>query len=429
MTGIDWRSKENHLPWILFLSGLAIFISNVDLLSTGDTIYYANIIDTLRLDQLTAHQGYYVFGLIVSTGLNFFSSVPTDQALAYMSAVFGSAALTVGFLLARHYLESTSYALLTVLILFVCHRFFENSISAEVYIVQAFFLWLAILLFEKQQFYVSGIALTFSFWVTPLTLPFCLWFAVSAYLRRIGVFPLLKTALPAVVLYGLFLIIFYEELLWGNRGLLEQDEAREILFGEGLRSFGTYQFKHYTVLNLLFIPALFALKHYRYLAWTSLAIVLPNIYVISQLRSEDNVFILPLDIIFAIWIAIGFRFLIARRLKYFALAILILHAAVFIALEDLFTRPSHASFANEIQEIGQLVKSKRSSLLFAKWSQRMAFVYFNRTEPSFPLEGGYWYSKSYDMGHIQQNDAKANDFAEYAPIYVLETWGVSAHGK
>lgn len=431
MIGTEWQHKEKYFPWLVFASGLVVFLSNVDLLSSGDTIYYANIIDTFRFDKLTGHQGYYVIGLVVSTVINAFAIVPTDQALAYTSVIFGSAALAVGFLLAKHYLESTNYALIVVLILMICHRFFENSIWAEIYIVQAFFIWASILLFEKQRFYCSGLALAFAFWVTPLTLPFCLWFPVSAYLKRTGILSLLKTALPVFALYGLFLVFFYEELLWGNRGLLTQDQNREILLGAGLRDFAAYQFKHYTFLNLLLIPALFVIRDYRYLFWSSIAFALPNIYVISQLRAEQNVFILPLDIIFAVWMTIGFRYLLAHRLRIVAISLLILHGAIFVAADSLFVRPANANYPNEMRKIGQIVDSDAKSLLFVDWSRRMAFVYFNRAEPSDPLEAGYWYNKSYtaNLGNLQQNDAKSADFAEYTPIYVLESWSVSGYGK
>ena len=399
MINIESKIDEKHLPWFVFAAGMVIFLFNVDLLSSGDTIYYANIIDALKFGKLTAHQGYYVIGWIFSVTLNAFVEISTDQVLAYMSVVFGSGALVVGFLLAKHYLESTNYALITVLILIVCHRFFENSIWAEIYIVQAFFLWTALLLFEKRRYYGSGLALAFSLWMSPLTLPFCLWFPVSAYLKRTGFPSLLKTALPVVVLYGLFLVLFYEELFWGNRGLLTQDQGRQIQLIEGLKGFAEYQFKHYSVLNLLIIPAIFTFRGNRYLVWTSLAIVLPNIYVITQLLGEQNVFILPLDIIFAVWMTIGFRYLLEHRLRIVAITMLLLHIAFFAAGDRPFFRPSNASYPDDMREIGRIVDRDATSLLFVDWSRRMAFVYFNRDEPSDPLEDGYWYNKSYTANY------------------------------
>lgn len=429
MIDLSWRPNEEHLPWLVLVSGFVIFVTNVDLLSTGDTIYYANIIDTMSFDRLTAHQGYYVLGLIVSALMNIFVDVPTDQALAYMSVIFGSAALCVAYVLAKHYLESSDYALLTVLVLLISHRFFENSIWAEIYVVQAFFLWTAMLLFERRWFYSSGLALVFAFWITPLTLPFCLWFAVSAYLRRTGWLSLLKTAIPGLVLYGLFLGFFYEELLWGNRGLLLQDQAREVLLGAGLKNFVAYQFKHYTILNLLLIPAVFLIRKYSYLAWTSIAICLPNIYVISQLRGEDNVFILPLDFIFAIWMVIGIRYLVMRRLGTVAFAMIVFHGAVFVWAERLFLRETNAEYPTEIREIGETIRSQENSMIFFDWSARMAFIYFNRNEPSWPLEDGYWYDKSFDLGRIRREGVEPNDFANHGPIYVLETWDFSPYAS
>ena len=431
-------ANANALPWrdssVAFLLGsvsIVFFLLNIDFASTGDAIYYANIIDTREFGVLTAHQGYYVLGWLFVEPLDLIFGVTTDQALACMSAFFASGALAIGFLLAKHLLESTKAAFFTIVVMALSHRFYVNSVSAEIYIVQAFFLWSSILSFERERFWISGLLLAFAFWVTPLTFAFCLWFPVSALLRRVPLKSLVITAVPVIVLYGSFLLLFYEELLWGNRGLINEDVRREILIGEGLANFLKYQIKHYTILNVLFIPAAFAFYRYRKLFWCSLAMSLPNLYVISQLRGEDNVFILPLDILMALWMAIGAMHLVARGRRAVVGILLASYIAIFIVSERPFLGESGAAFPQYMRQIGEVVSAEPDGVLLITWSWRMAFVYFNRGVPSYPLEGGRWYEMSFPAelpfdAHAQVgHDEKLREDLAGRTVFALESWAVS----
>ena len=423
--------RDSFVAFLLGSVSIVFFLLNIDFVSTGDAIYYANIIDTREFGVLTAHQGYYVLGWLFVEPLDLIFGVTTDQALACMSAFFASGALAIGFLLAKHFLESTKAALITIVVMALSHRFYVNSVSAEIYIVQAFFLWSSILSFEREKYWIAGLALTFAFWVTPLTLPFCLWFPVSALLRRVPLKSLVITAVPVIVLYGSFLLMFYEELLWGNRGLINEDVRREILIGEGLANFLKYQIKHYTILNVLFIPAAFALYQYRKLFWCSLAMSLPNLYVISQLRSEDNVFILPLDILMALWMAIGAMHMIARGQRVVVGILLALYIAIFVVSERPFLGESRADYPQYMRQIGEAVSAEPDGVLLITWSRRMAFVYFNRGVPSYPLEGGRWYEMSFpaelpfDANARVGHDENLREVLAGRTIFAVEGWSVS----
>jgi hypothetical protein len=426
----DFSANERAIPWWILLASCIVYVANLDFASTGDTIYYANIIDTLRFDQLTAHQAYYLLGFMAAKLFGWTFGLSTDQGLALMSALFGAGALSVGYLLLKHYLDSGRDALIGTLMLFLCHRFFVNATSAEIYIVQTFFIWSSFLLFENRRFYTAGLSIALAIWVSPLTVAFGFWFPVVAYLRGFGIRALVRLSIPVALIYLPFLYFFYEELLWGVRGLINEDQRRQLDLIEGGRNFFTYQFKHYSFLNLLIIPALFVLRREKVLLWISLAVVLPNIYVISQLSSEDNVFILPLDIFFVCWFVIGWRVLRERSLVWVAAAVLVAHGIVFLIAERPFLRAAHKNYDDEMRAIGRIVQDAGNAILVADWHRRMAFVYFNRQIASYPLEQDYWYDMSFDISYLtmhrfNKTKSETDDFANYGAVFVLDSWKYS----
>ena len=417
-------------PHTLFAGGCLIFVLNLDMLSTGDTIYYANIIDARQFAFLAAHQGYYMLGFVFASVLGPVTGISTDQSLAVMSAVFAAGCLSIVYVYARRHLPSSKAAFAACTILVLSHRFLENAITAEIYIVQAFFLWLSYLLFEDRRFIFSGLALAFALWVTPLTLPFCFWYIAAAVMRRYDFGTLVRLAVPVAILYGAFLALFYAELLWGNRGLMTQDENRSVDLLAGLSQFVQYQFKHYSILNLLLIPALLvAWRQYRYLLITTLAAALPNLYVISQLRSEDNVFILPLDIFFALWITIGALAIWNHRTRIFVILAVALHGALTLYANHFNFRITNTDYLDSYRELDSFLAEYDNSILVSDWTRRMAYVYANRPATIHPLETGFYYDKSFDIGHIRQFDISPIRFSEYDHVFVLESWDASPHGK
>lgn len=422
----NYSFNERLLPWSIFLVGCIFFIANLDFSSTGDAIYYANIIDTLRFDQLTVHQGYYLIGYLCKQLFTSVLGLPTDQALALMNALFGAGALSLGYLLLKHHLESTRDALLGVLMLLLCHRFFVNATSAEVYIVQTFFIWSSYLLFEQRRFYTAGIAIGLAMWVSPLTVAFGLVFPILTWLRGFGIRSLIQLSIPALLIYLPFLFFFYEELLWGVRGLIVQDKRRDIDIFLTAQDVFKFQIKHYSFLNLLFIPTLFELQREKRLLLVTIAAVLPNIYVISQLRGEDNVFILTLDLFIVCWYVIGWRFLRKHSLAPLAIVILVAHVFVFLFSERPFMDDSHENYADEMKAIGRIVQDTDDSIIFMDWDRRMAFVYYNRDDISYPIEQGYWHDLSVDIADIiKYKKVGADDFAGYKTFYVLDSYSES----
>lgn len=421
--------NERVIPCVIFFLACILYAGNLDFAVAGDAIIYANIIDTLRFDQLTIHQAYYLFGFLCKHLFGWLFNLSTDQSLVLMSALFGAASLCVAYLLLKHYLESEYIALLGVFILVLCHRFYFHATKPEIYIVQTFFIWSSYLLFEKKRFYTAGLSFALALWTSPLTIAFGLFFPVVAYIRGFGFRSLVRLAISVALIYVPFLFFFYEELLWGTRGVIGQDEEHKIDLMSGFYNFVKFQIKHYSFLNLLFIPALFALRREKHLVLISLAVLLPNIYVISQLRGEDNVFILTLDVFFAFWYTIGWRVLCGHSLAWLGVILLVAHSLVFLSTETPFFANSNKTYGDEFRSIGRIIRDTDDSILFANWCQRMPFIYYNRDSALFPLEKGPWYDLTVDITQFNKEKVEPENFAKYGSIFVLGAYSASPHVK
>ena len=79
MDKINFTSSDRNVIWALFLASCITYILNIDFTSNGDTIYYANIIDTLNFDKLTTHQAYYLLGFLFTKDLNRFRHLPSEK--------------------------------------------------------------------------------------------------------------------------------------------------------------------------------------------------------------------------------------------------------------------------------------------------------------------------------------------------------------
>jgi len=127
---------------------------------------------------------------------------------------------------------------------------------------------------------------------------------------------------------------------------------------------------------------------------------------------------------------IGWRFLREHSLAPVGIALLAAHAAIFLFAERPFIGDSHSGYADEMKSFGRLVQKSANPVVFMDWDRRMAFTYYNRQSPAYPLEQGSWYDMSFDTSLLtinQFNDviADPNDFAGYGSVYVIEAWKYS----
>jgi hypothetical protein len=57
----------------------------------------------------------------------------------------------------------------------------------------------------------------------------------------------------------------------------------------------------------------------------------------------------------------------------------------------------------------------------------MAYVYYNRDEPVFPLESGAWYEGSADVDDFE--DSPPAEFLQYDSIFVIESYRPSGYAE
>ena len=399
-----------------------LYLSSIDLAPNGDAVYYANIVETRSFDQLTLHQGYYLLGAAFA-GIGGVFGASTLLSLAVMNALIGAAMLVVARALFRHLGLTSTEAWIGVLTLFVCHRVFVNATTVECYALQTLCLWATYLAFLTRRFNLAGGLLAVSVWVAPLSAAFALGLGVIAWKRAWGLRPVLRVGLIAMAAYAPFFVFFHEELLYGIRGLLAYDSHREAQPGVAAVNFVRFQIKHYGLLCVLFLPAVFALRRHVELGLITLALLLPNLYVMSKLVSEDHVFFMPLDLIFAAWIVVGVRVLRRRRLAWLAGALVVAQLVVFVKVESSFLRPRHLDVAATVRSIGATIDAADDPIVFGAWSERMLYVYFNRSTPSYPLEAGPLYDRTVHVGDVATLDVADRE------IFVLDRYRASGFAE
>lgn len=414
----------------LFAAAIIFYGANVDFMALGDVYYYANIIDARGFHDHTLHQGYYFVSLFTFQFFSLFSSELTlPQSMGYMNAIFGAGILVVSWRLAGHFVERSSEQWLLVFCLLISYRLWSNATVAEVYTLQTFLVLLSFNFFVRGQFFATGLAFAFAAWVTPLSAFSALFFPAFAYARGYPLVPSLsKSALPVIVLYGLFLALFYEELFWGSRGLFVVHEKIPFDVDQGIRSFGLYMFKHYNFLLLLWLPAIYAFKEHKTLLVVTLCTVIPNFYVISKLTGEDNTFILVLDFFFAIWMVKGWIVLSrwARNkayLKLAGIACFVSSAGIFLYTQTPFANCEHREYEHQMRAVAERINNEDKYLL-TNWANAMAIVYYGRETPVVPFEQGELYDRIFEEIKISETDKDFFSSVDY--LYAQETFGTSS---
>lgn len=400
---------------LLAVAALVLYLASLDFLPSGDAVYYANIVETRRFDQLTLHQGYYLLGAVFA-GIGAWFGASTLASLAVMNAVLGAGLLVVARPLLRELGLSSREAWLGVGVLFLCHRVFVNATTVESYALQTLCVWGALLLFLRRRFVVAGVVFALALWVAPLSVFFAAVFPVVAWRRRWGMVPVLRTAVVAAVVYTPFLAFFHHELLYGVRGLLAYDSHRAAEPGVAAVNFVRFQVKHYGALCLLGVPAVFAVRRHADLGWTTLALLVPNLYVMAKLVGEDHVFFMPLDLVFTAWLVVGATALRARRAGWVAALVVVAQLLVFVRVESNFLRPAHRDVAAHVRAIGAEVASADDPVVIGSWGARMLYVYFNRSAASYPLEAGPLYEHTVNARDVASLDVTGRD------VFVLDAY-------
>ena len=181
-------------------------------LVNGDTALMALQISALDFSSTTIHLGYYIIVAI----LNALFSLSSAHHLNLVNCLFGS--LSVGlvsfmvFSISRSHLAAIGAGLL----LATNYLFVLNSVYAEVYLPQTFFILLSIATWHKKKPMLAGFSFAVAFLIMPSTIFALPIFPILRWDRK----ALLRFAVPAVAVPALLLLPHYEDYLFGGRGLM-----------------------------------------------------------------------------------------------------------------------------------------------------------------------------------------------------------------
>ncbi len=183
-----------------------------DALTNGDDAVYVQQIKSLDLSKRTTHLGYYLLACPLALLAPDFS----DHALNLLSAFFG--ALTIGaiFLLTKALSGSSAAAVSSGLFLATNYVFVANSVFAEVYVSQTFFLVLALMALLEGRPIAGGLAFGLSALITPSTLLA----APGLVVLRPRLGQLIRFGAAAGLLLVLCLSWVLDDYVFGERGLL-----------------------------------------------------------------------------------------------------------------------------------------------------------------------------------------------------------------
>jgi hypothetical protein len=408
---------------IVVVAGLIFFGLNVDFVMRGDASMYADYVLLGKFDELTVHTGYYWLMFALHQTIGRALGIPVHELMVWIDVVFGGLSLGVMYFLARHFLGSRRDAVLCVVIVALCGRFTMSATSSEIYIPQVFFVMSSFLLFVRERIVAAGLVGALALLISPLSVFAYLFFPVYDYQRagRVRVGVLLALAGSALLVYGPFLLFTWTELLWGRRGLLGINDLLPPEPRQMIRNFLLFQFKSYTFLLLLVIPALLAARrHLRFLALT-LAVTIPHVLIVLKLVSEDNVFLLNTDFFFACWLVLGWRYLertvVGRWLAPLPLAA---HALVLLLSGSIMSFEYHRGFSGEMRMIAGDYLQGRDAGVISDWDGVISLTFFGRERVYSTIERDSLFSRMYDITRLDRRDSAVLNRAE---LYLLDPWG------
>ena len=415
-------STRNRDLAIIAVVSLVFYAINVDFWVYGDSALYADYSLRREFKEVTLHLGYYWLVIMGQTTFGDLFGLPIQETMGWVNVVFGAGTVCVSYLLALELLGSRRTALITAAILGVSGRMISNSTSAEVYITQTFFVLLSFLWFMRERLFWSAATAAMAMLISPLSAFAFLFFPVVDYERagRVQWNVLIKLGAIATLLYLPYLVVHGHDLLWGTRGLLSIDKGTRANPVLSLQNFPKYQFKQYTAMLLLLVPALFAFRKYRYFLALSAAVAIPHIYIILKLTGEENVFILNTDFFFSAVLALGWTELLRNRsTRWIGPVAIVTHVMLLIVSRTVFQFNSHRDYARELRAFYEQNVMNQDAAVITDWGTSVAFVLHARnkaiTSPLYePL-----YARVYDV----EGDPPRDSLVRAAQtLYVIDRW-------
>lgn len=410
----------------LMLGALLLYTVNVDFTLYGDAGVYADYVVLHKFDELTLHLGYYVALFGMNTLLGGLFGVPIEQAAVWLNVVAGTLSVGVAYALAAELFGNRRDALLCGIVFAVSGRVLANSTTTEIYMLQTLFVLSSFYLFVRERLVLSGITGAIALLVSPLSAFAYLFYPVYDY-QRAGMIRwsvLLRLAGVALLIYVPYLIIDGHELFFGLRGLLViRDSVKDDPLAS-IKHFPAYQFKAFSVMALLLVPAVMAWRANLRLFVLALAVAIPHLYIIFKLTGEDHVFILNTDFFFAACIVVGWRQMerlgSARWIPPFLLAG---HLALFIASGVIHRYAPHRDYADGMRQVVAKYLRGRDAIMVTDWSRSVGLTFFGRPKlTTTVLRDSLFRNQIFDIQGAPMPPLSRLDRPE---IFLLDPWAPS----
>ena len=422
-------STRNRDLAIIAVVALVFYALNVDFWVYGDSALYADYSLRREFKEVTLHLGYYWLVIMAQTTLGDLFQLPIQETMGWLNVTFGVGTVCVSYLLALELLGSRRTALITAAILGISGRMISNSTSSEVYVTQTFFVLLSFLWFMREKLFWTAATAAMAMLISPLSAFAFLFYPVVDFERsgRVRWNVLLKLGAIATALYLPYLIVHGHDLLWGTRGLLVINKNTRTDPISGLLNFPKYQFKQYTAMLVLFVPALLALRKYRYFLLLSAAVAIPHIYIILKLTGEDNVFILNTDFFFAAILALGWTELLRKNAtRWIGPAVLATHVILLTVSRSVFQFNSHRDYSRELRGFYEQHLMNQDAAVITDWGTSVAFVLHARDSAvTSPLYESL-FSRVYDIDGSPPRDSLVRTARN---LYVIDRWNPTPLNK
>jgi hypothetical protein len=369
----------------LMLVAFALYGLNVDYTLFGDNTLYSDYVVLHKFDELTLHFGYFASLFAADRVLHAVFGLPVQASGAWLAAISGALAVGVAYLLARELLGSRRDAVLCAVIFGLSGRVLSNATSAEVYMLQTLFVLSSFYLFVRERLLLSGLFGAMALLVSPLSMFAYLFYPVYDYQRagRIRWSVLMRLTGAALIIYLPFFIIDGHEVLFGLRGLMGIHKLVPFEPRTMLTNFPLYQFKAFTVLPLLLVPALFNWRDNRRIFVLTLAVAIPHFYIILKLTGEDHVFILNTDFFFACCLVLGWRQLEnSSILRWIPPVLLFVHVAIFVAAGVIHSFQPNQGYADEMRRVAKTYLLGRDAVLITDWGRGVTLSFYGRPQPT-----------------------------------------------
>ena len=407
----------------LMLAALVLYTVNVDFTLYGDAGMYADYVVLRKFDEVTLHLGYYLLVFLGDKVLGGLFGIPIPETEVWLNVVAGTLSVGVAYLLARELFGARREALLCAMIFGLSGRVFNNATSSEMYMVQTLCVLTSFYLFVRERIVLSGIVCGMALLVSPLSAFAYLFYPVYDFQRSgtIRWAVLFRLAAAGLLVYLPYLIVDGHELLFGVRGLLTIHKLVRFDPLASLAHFPTYQFKAFTVLSVLLIPAVMAWRANRRVFILALAVGIPHLYIILKLTGEDHVFILNSDFFYACCLVIGWRQMQTWKIgRVVAPLLLVAHVGLYVASGIIHTFQPHRDYADELRRVARTYLTGRNSIIVTDWGRAVALTFYGRPKPTTTvLMDSLFQHQIYD---VEGEPLQPITYLDRPEVYLLDAW-------